>query len=68
MRGDGTHRSPLEVMTGIQPRRSLIIGIDHAPESTKKVTIERVKAEQAMNVELLQSTLLQMHKKVALDK
>lgn len=62
MSADGIYRPPLEVLTGIAPPRTLTIGTDHSPYVTKRLTIDRLKEEQVLQIEELQASLLQMHK------
>jgi len=64
-REDGTLRCPLEVMTGICPRRVLVLGVDPAPDNVECYSLERVRAEQVARIDKLQTSLLEMHKDVA---
>lgn len=65
IREDGTYLCPLEVMTGITPRRTLIVSFDNAPKDVKRLTINRVHAENTVQIEQLQASLLQMHKEMS---
>lgn len=60
----GTNRIPLQVITGITPRHTLLTGTVPAPNGVEKLIIERVDAEHLIRIEKLQSVLLEIHKKV----
>lgn len=63
-RRDGTYRSPLEVMTGIRPRRAEFTFSVPDPDDVKSVSIERAHMEQLVNIEELQVALDNMHRDV----
>ena len=62
-RSDGVSRSPLEFMTGLKPHRSILRG-DTGIHGYKSLTLNRVRAEQSLNIEKLQKDLDLMHKAV----
>ena len=62
-RSDGVSRSPLEVMTGLKPRRSILRGATGI-HGSKSLILDRVRAEQSFNIEKLQKDLDLMHKSV----
>lgn len=64
-RPDGVFRSPLEVMTELQPRR-LLLRSGGTATKTERLTLERIKAEQLSSITALAAALEEMHKKVVL--
>ena len=62
---DGTTRTPLQVMTGIRPRRAIlrIISDVDAPNSAKTLTVAR--AQQIISIEKLQRSIDDLHKNVS---
>lgn len=61
---DGTTRTPLEVITGIRPRRSLLrITCDNNPSMTVK-TMEHACAEQITRIDKLHVSLNELHRDV----
>lgn len=62
---DSTFRTPLTVMTGIKPRRSILrILEDQSSSSEKIVTLDRLHAEQLVKIQELQLSLQDMHREV----
>lgn len=58
----GSFCTPLEVMTGIQPRRNtLVSGIP----SSSMLQLDRILAEKLVSIDVLQKTLADMHKDAA---
>lgn len=44
---EGIYLSPLEVMTGISPRRTLLVGTEPSPEKISRLSVERTKPEKS---------------------
>ncbi len=63
-RSDGLTRSPLDVVTGILPKRSLLRVLPANVENTSVKTIDRACALQLIRFEELQKTLEEIHKDV----
>lgn len=61
---NGVYRSPLKVMTGIDPRRSLLLGSTPTLDGVERYMVNRIDCERIIKIEDLQSSLLEMHKKV----
>lgn len=62
-REDGTFHCPLEVMTGIKPRCTLLVGTEPTLFNVDRLTVERFQAERLTCIEVLQPSL-EMHKNV----
>lgn len=52
-RKDVTSCCPLKIMTGIIPRQALVVGAEFAPESSRQLSLERVKAIQIVGIKML---------------
>lgn len=63
-RDGGTFRTPLEVMTGIKPLRSVYISAKFANSEALHRMIEKTRAIQTMEICNLQNALQEMHKDV----
>jgi len=63
-RKDGTARTPLEVMTGIEPRRPLLRILQPESKGLKAKSLDHARALQVLKIDKLQKDLEQMHKKV----
>lgn len=61
---DGTTRSPLQVMTGIRPRRLLVEVMTGQEQVRAPLSIERAVAERLCDLPKLQESLALMHKEV----
>ncbi len=61
-RDEGVHRSPLEVMTGLRPRRDLLYHAITRPADAEHMRLERIRAIQLLNIRELQCALDKMHK------
>lgn len=57
-----TFRTPLEVMTSIQPDRNVLVSGVPNPET---MSIERIRAEQLVQVDALHNSIDRMHKETA---
>lgn len=64
-RSDGTFRCPLEVMTGIRPRRQEFKFELAGNDDTRIFSVGRARTMQVIEIERLQSALDNMHKDVA---
>lgn len=63
-RADGTPRSPLEVMTGIEPRRAILRVLPQNVDAINAKTIKLARATQVININGLQDSIERMHKDV----
>ena len=63
-RPDGPARSPLEVMTGMLPKRPFLRVLPVEANHTSAKTIDRARALQLIHIEELQKTLDEVHKDV----
>lgn len=61
---DGKARCPLEVMTGITPKRPILRVLPHNVDNIKAVTIAHTRSTQLLNIKDIQKTLYNMHKDV----
>lgn len=61
---DGATLTPLEVMTGISPRRVMLRVIPDTTASGKAIQLDRARAEQRADITCLQESLNDMHKQV----
>lgn len=61
---DGKTRSPLEVMTGIRPRRAILQVIQEHDVSITQLIVDRAKAERLCKIADLQAGLYELHKDV----
>lgn len=61
---DGSTLTPLQVMTGIVPRRLMLRVIPDDVPSSKALTIDRARAEQRADITKLRCSLDDMHKQV----
>lgn len=60
----GNMRCPLQVMTGIKPRRVILRVIPDITSVSKPILLDRARAEQRIDIESLQTSLDAMHKDV----
>lgn len=61
-REDGTFRTPLEMMTGIKPTRDMLHTTQVDEENRSKVSIEKIRALQLLDIENVQEAFDGMDK------
>lgn len=61
---DGSTRSPLQVMTGIKPRRAILQVLPTISDTNVTQTLERTTAERICKIDEIQNSLHHMHKDV----
>lgn len=52
-------------MTGIHPHRNLLVDTERMPQDVERKGLERVRDEQLTRIEMLHTSLLEMHELVA---
>lgn len=65
MRKDGIPLSPLEVMTGIEPKRAILRILPNNPNVTKATSLDHARAAQVIAIRTLQDDLDNVHKDVS---
>lgn len=63
-RDDGIARSPLQAMTGIEPKRAILLLLPQAAGSNGAKTVEHSRARQVLKIKDFQAALSAMHKDV----
>lgn len=61
---DGTYRTPLQVMTGLEPARKVLQTSTISGNAKKAKTLEMTRAMQVMDIDTLQDTFDGIHKSV----
>ena len=64
-RGDGTYRTPLEVMTGLKPARVMLRTSQIGEAQCEVKNMEKAKAMQMLDIDGLRRVFAEMHKYVA---
>jgi len=64
-KGNGTHRSPLEVMTGIEPNRKTFSNMRIGTKRFKEKSLTKARLMQVLEINVLQEAFDKMHKTTA---